>query len=134
MDELVTKEMMKDKEYDRQFDKLMAQTALWPGGRHGISAVNWREEHSYTLPADFFSRPETLAAVHTMYDQIVRAILSTLEKAGFDISDYRNKDGQFLIKADSIDHLIVGEKINITEDKQPTDKKAAPKAASGDAH
>jgi hypothetical protein len=105
------------KEFQEEFDRIVAQSTLWPG-IIGITNTNIRDTYSYTFVTDYYGKPEMLACVRTMYDQICRSVLDTFDDAGFDISEYRDKEGHYSISADKIDNLIVGERIHIEKKKE----------------
>jgi hypothetical protein len=89
---------------------------------------NWREATSLTFPDDFFGRPESIASVRTVYDQLGRALLDTLDENGFDISDYRDSEGRYAIHAEKIEQLVVGERIHMDSSRQ--EAKHAPESAN----
>jgi hypothetical protein len=99
------------KNYQAEVSKLLKETVQWPGCF--TRAGNWREQNSFTFTTDFFGRPEAIATVRSLYVQVSKAILDALESLGFDISDYRDKEGNYSINAEKIDHLVVGEKIYV---------------------
>jgi hypothetical protein len=98
-------------EYDNLVGELESESIMWPG--YYIAVRNWREENSYTTTTDYFGRPEMVASVKALYSQISKAILDTLDSVGFDISEYRDKEGNYSIHADKIDSLVMGERIFI---------------------
>ncbi|NEO85100.1 MAG: hypothetical protein F6J87_12750 [Spirulina sp. SIO3F2] len=65
-----------------------------------------------TFTSDFFGRPESIASVSILYSLISKAVIDSLEDLGFDVSDYKDKEGNYTINAEKIDQLIVGETIN----------------------
>lgn len=106
-------------EHIEKSKQISSKSQIWPL-RYHPSFSEWRESNSFALPTGSFIRPEALAAVKTAYDQVVRIALESLDNCGYDISDYRDKDGRFTIKAEQIEQLIVGENIKIkTSDKSP---------------
>jgi len=105
-------------EYEEEYKKIIKESAVWPG-RYYKASPNWRENNSLTFTTDFFGRPEIIASVKTLYDQISRAVLDTLDTLGFDISDYRDSEGNYSINAEKIDQLVIGETIHIKESKEP---------------
>ena len=70
------------------------------------------------MGGDFFGKPEIIGGIKTAYDQISQLTLEAIEKQGYDISRYRNEEGKYTINAESIDKLIVGETINVKEEKK----------------
>ncbi len=124
-------ERQRGRGFEQIFYEIVHDSPLWPG-RIFDASVNLREERSLTFLTDFFGRPEAVAHVHTVYDQIVRTVLETIEEGGFDTSEYRDSSGKLLIQAAKIDQLVVGEKITMSkEPKEPQephgDKREAPK-------
>jgi hypothetical protein len=117
-------ELMRGSQYSQRFDQLATLCTMWPGHLLGKSA-NWREAHSLMFPADFFGRPELLASVRTVYDQLARAILDTLDENGLDISDYRDSEGRYAIHAETIEQLVVGERVHLDSSK-PSEPGATP--------
>lgn len=103
------------------YQRLLDESVMWPG--YHWPQTNWREDISYTFTTDYFGRPEAISSVKTLYDQISRAILDKFDDIGFDISDYRSGDGKYLINADKIDQIIVGEKINVDQSKEDQSKR-----------
>lgn len=110
--------------YEEQYRETVEKSAMWPG-RHYWLTHNWREINSYTFTPDFFGRTEAIASVKTIYDQIARAMLNTLDGLGYDVSDYRDKEGKYSINAEKIEQLVVGEMINFSKpDKADKSNKA----------
>ena len=105
-----------DKEYKKEFKQLVEKSTVWLGQL--IITPNWRETYSMTFTNDFFGKTEELASVRTLYDQISRTILDTFELLGYDISDYRDDEGNYSIHAEKIEQLVVGEKIQIADKKE----------------
>jgi hypothetical protein len=89
----------------------MAVTTTWPGRLTPLG--NWREDYSLTFTNDFFGSTEALASIKTLYQQISSTILDTFDSMGFDITDYRDREGKYSINAEKIDRLIIGEEIKI---------------------
>lgn len=114
----ISDEQHRSADCEQTFHQIVHDSPLWPGRLFGASA-NLREERSLTFLSDFFGRPEALAHIHTVYDQIVRTILETIEEGGFDISQYRDSNGKLLIQAGKIDQLVVGEKVTMQDSKEP---------------
>jgi hypothetical protein len=111
------RELRRSAKFQREFEAANARSPHWPGqDLASTRTANWREDRSLTFPADFFARPESMAAVRTIYDQVTRSILDCLDRAGFDVSDYRDSEGNYVIKAETIEQLVVGEKIYVAED------------------
>ncbi|MBP8047973.1 MAG: hypothetical protein KAY64_04450, partial [Anaerolineales bacterium] len=54
-------------------------------------------------------------SIKTLYQQISRTILDTFDSMGFDITDYRDREGKYSINAEKIDRLIIGEEIKILQ-------------------
>jgi hypothetical protein len=100
-----------------RFHALALRCGKWPG-RYLDKIVNWREAHSRTFPADCFGRPEAIASVQTVYDQLLRAILDTLDENGFDVSDYRDSEGAISIHAETIEQLVIGERVHVDSPRQ----------------
>lgn len=107
----------KGDEYEKEYQKIIKQSAVWPG-RYYKPSLNWRENNSLTFTTDFFGRSEAIASVRTLYDQISRTVLDTLDTQGFDISEYRDSEGNYFINADKIDQIVVGKKIHMSEHKE----------------
>lgn len=118
-------------EFDREFKQIVQQSTMWPASV-GITNVNVRDRNSYTFVKDFYGKPEMLACVRTMYDQISRIILDSLDDLGFSISDYRDKEGHYSINADKIDSLVVGEKIYIEKKIEKAEPSQTVKEAKGE--
>lgn len=104
------------KEYEEEFNKIVQQSTMWPGA-FGFKNTNIRDINSYTFSKDFYGRPEIQSCIRTMYDQISRSILDSFDELGFDISNYRSKDGHYSINAEKIDSLVIGEAIHIRNEK-----------------
>ncbi len=108
---------IEEKEFDEiRFDskarEIVNLETSWPG-KYYFFKYNVRERKSLTFGGDFFGKPELLGSIRTVYDQISRLTLESIEEQGFDISNYRDKEGKFSINAESIDKLIIGEVINM---------------------
>ena len=105
--------------------------AYWVGDL--LMKSNWREENSISTTTDLFAQTEIHAALRLLYKQIVTAGLDALQDQGFDISEYRDKDGQWHIHADKIDNLMVGKSITVSqgsdgkEGKEENERKEAEK-------
>jgi len=114
--ELSLKDKEEDETYSKEFKEMVEKGTAWLGGL--ISAPNWREDNSLTFTNDFFGKTEALSSVRTLYDQVSRTILDSFGALGFDISDYRDAEGKYSIKAEKIENLVVGEKIQITQSNE----------------
>ncbi|MEM8998281.1 MAG: hypothetical protein AAGF23_26090, partial [Acidobacteriota bacterium] len=101
------------KSFQEKLEKTIDENAFWPGS--GIRGLTWRESHSKTFTADYFGRPEALATLKTLYEQIMLAALEGLDDQGFDTSDYQDDSGNYTINAEKIEQMIVGEKINVAD-------------------
>ncbi|MBK9600822.1 MAG: hypothetical protein IPO36_03115 [Anaerolineales bacterium] len=101
------------KKFSKELKELMAVTTTWPGRLTPLG--NWREDYSLTFTNDFFGSTEALASIKTLYQQISRTILDTFDSMGFDITDYRDREGKYSINAEKIDRLIIGEEIKILQ-------------------
>jgi len=104
-----------DEEYKKEFKEMVKKSTVWLGGL--VLTPNWRETYSMTFTDDFFGKTEALSSVRTLYDQLGRTILDTFESLGFDISDYRDAEGNYSIHAEKIEQLVVGENIQMAERK-----------------
>ncbi|UCE04418.1 MAG: hypothetical protein JSW07_12375 [bacterium] len=105
--------------------KFKTKSILWPGLY--TTLPNWRESQSSTFTTDFFRKTEGIYSVKHIYDQISRAIIDGLDNLNFDVSEYRNQEGKYMINADKIDKLIVGERIYIDKSKKRSEKEIEPK-------
>ena len=108
---------LEEKDYDvvkveKKIKEIIRCDPYWPG-RFYFWRYNLRERRSLTMGGDFFGYPELIGAISTIYDQLSKVILEAIEKQGFDITNYKDKDGKLSIKADSIDKLFIGEVINM---------------------
>jgi hypothetical protein len=115
--------------YDEEVAKLSRECVLWPG--FYTSLPNWRETHSFSFTTDFFGNAEARAAVTTLYGQISKAILEGLDALGFDISDYIDKEGRFIINAEKIDQLISGQVVNVAQKGTAGDSNGVAKPDAG---
>ncbi|HEX3765514.1 MAG TPA: hypothetical protein VHW23_42755 [Kofleriaceae bacterium] len=97
--------------------RISSESAMWPGRITTRDAL--REAGSYDLTPSFFGRPEALSLIRTVYDQATRAALETADDAGYDISDYRDRDGRFTIHADQIGQVVVGDHVTMTNGDRP---------------
>jgi hypothetical protein len=119
-------ELEADKEYQKEFKELVGKSTSWLGWL--IDPLNWREGYSMTFTDDFFGKTEGRAAVSTLYDQICRSMLDTIDSLGYDISNYRDSEGNYSIHAERIEQLVVGEQIHVAERKIADEQKPeAPK-------
>ncbi|HMX75539.1 MAG TPA: hypothetical protein PKE35_14900 [Anaerolineales bacterium] len=101
------------KNFSKELKELMEVTTTWPGRLTPLE--NWRESYSLTFTNDFFGSTEALASIKTLYQQISRTILDTFDSMGFDITDYRDREGKYSINAEKIDRLIIGQEIKILQ-------------------
>ena len=101
--------------YKREYEEIIKENVMWPG--RFFSCLNWRENNSLTFPTDFFGRPEAIATVRTLYDQISRAILNSLSDLGFDISDYRDRISIMVEKL--VGDIVLGETVIIEKSAVP---------------
>jgi len=115
-------------EFEKNYNGIVAENNFWPG-MSIINSPNTREENSLTFTTDFFGRTESIASVKALYDQISRAILDAIKENGFDVSDYSDNEGNYTIKADKIDNLVVGEHIYIKKEGESSPKKQDKKQA-----
>lgn len=53
------------------------------------------------------------AQLSLLYGQITRTALKAVEAGGFDISEYQDNNGRFLIQAGKIDQLVMGEQVDM---------------------
>ena len=118
--DLLSLKSLRDEDYRKEYNEMKKEGVTWAGQYY--YPLNWRERNSLTFTADFFGRPEAIGAVKTVYDQISRSILDSFEEFGFDVADYKDKDGNYSINADKIEHLIIGERIKIGGDKKISKK------------
>lgn len=109
--DLLSSKTYLDSDYIKERQEIIDESIAWPGQFY--YPLNWRERNSLTFPADFFGRPEAIDSVRTLNDQISRSVLDSFEKAEYDVSDYKDKDGNYSIHADKIEQLVVGKKIEI---------------------
>ncbi len=119
------------KDYEKEFEKIIKNSTLWPGNI-GLNNGNFRDANSYSLSIDFYERPELLSSIRTIYDQLSRSILDSFKSLGFNISAYKDSEGNYSINAEKIDELIIGEKIHIEESKSDAKKKDQPKDSQAD--
>ncbi|TMQ09679.1 MAG: hypothetical protein E6J90_37465 [Deltaproteobacteria bacterium] len=94
--------------------RIAAESAVWPG-RLIAQQRTLRESHSHNMTPDFFGQSEALALIRTVYDQVTRGVLESFDRSGYDISDYRDRDGRFTIHADQIGQIVLGEQVNIAQ-------------------
>lgn len=104
------------REYAQEFKGVVKETPVWPGAL--LHRFNYRESNSYTFTPDFFGRFESKAMVSSVYSEIFKSVIDTLQQLNFDVSAYKDEKGHYTINADKIDKLVVGEKINYNEAKQ----------------
>lgn len=97
--------------------RISSESAMWPGRITTQDAL--RETGSYDLTPSFFGKPEALSLIRAVYDQAIRAALETADDAGYDISDYRDRDGKFTIHADQIGQLVVSDQVTMTSGDRP---------------
>lgn len=111
LDPLEEKEYSKER-LDKTTKEILKFETFWPG-KYYYFKYNIRERKSLTMGGDFFGYPELTGTISTIYDQLSRTILEAIEEQGFDISNYKDKDGKVSIKAESIDKLFIGEVIHM---------------------
>lgn len=108
--------------YEHAVAAISRDSAMWPG--RALATNLLREAGSYAVTPSFFGQPEALSVIRTVYDQAVRAALETVDDAGFDISDYRDRDGRFTINADKIGQLVVSDQVTMSNgDRSSTEHK-----------
>ncbi len=111
-------------DFNREKYNIVQKKVEWPGGYY--YPLNYREQNSLDIPNDYFGRSEVASSIKTLYDQISRSVLKTIENQGYDVSNYKDKDGNYSINAEKIDKLIVGENIKIehsSDNKSQNQKK-----------
>ena len=106
----------RDDDYSEQLKKVVEESVMWPG--YLTAVENLREANSLTFTNDFFGKTEAISSVKTLYDRIARAVLDSFDTLGFDISDYRDSEGNYSINAEKIDQLVLGERIQITQTEE----------------
>lgn len=111
------------REFDKEFDRLVSETPIWPGGL--LPQFNYREANSFTFTSDFFGRFEAQAMVQSLYSEVFKSMIDTLEQLGFDVSSFKDEKGHYTINAEKIDRLVVGEKIEYKEGNSSPEKKSA---------
>ena len=113
--ELVFQDKEADKDYKEEFEELVKKNRFWLGDQ--FTNTNLRDTYSLTFTNDFFGRTESIASLSTLYDQISRSILDTIDSLGYDITNYRDSEGNYSINADKIEQLVIGEKIQVADKK-----------------
>jgi hypothetical protein len=111
-----------------QASKIAENSEFWPGVYTGL--VSWREKYSLTFTTDFFGNTESRAVLRTLYDRICRSALNRLKELRFDISDYQDESGRFSINSESIEQLVVGERVFVDRKPKQADER---KEAGGNA-
>ncbi len=101
--------------FEKKSKEIIEKEISWPGSYYCYK-YNIREKKSLTFGGDFFGRPELISSITTIYDQISRTMLESIEDQGFDISKYKDKEGKFTVNAGSIEKIIMGEVINMKSD------------------
>jgi hypothetical protein len=109
------------KEVAEEIERLQERTSLW-AGRY-LAETNWREVNSSEMTGDIFGKYECHAAVKALYVGLSRAILNTLDRNGFDVTDYKDDHGRLHINAENIEQLVVGERIGSVTKNGASDAK-----------
>lgn len=105
--------------YKSNYNKILSDNIFWPGNNI-TNLFNTREDNSLTFTDDYFGCQESLASVKTVYHLISRSILAAMKEYGYNINDYKDKDGNYSIDQEKIDGLIIGKKVLI-DNPQITD-------------
>ncbi|MGB0522268.1 MAG: hypothetical protein ACPGJS_04880 [Flammeovirgaceae bacterium] len=108
---LASEALQESGRYQKEYEKLDQNTSIWPGQHYEVK--NYREDHSLTFTNDYFGRPEGLGQTTVLYEQLSKSILDLFDETGFDISEYKDKEGNYLINAEKIEQLVIGEKITM---------------------
>jgi hypothetical protein len=103
-----------------QAKELQAMHDRWVG--YYMLVDNWRETHSLTLVRDHFGTAECRAVTRALYERIAKVALETFDDLGFDIDKYRDSSGHIVINAETIDKMIVGERITIRDSEKVSKK------------
>ena len=117
--DLLDEKLSGNADYKKKYNQVIDENVMWHG--RFFYPLNWRERNSLTFTSDYYGNPEAIGSVKTVYDQISRSVLDAFEGMGFDISDYKDQEGNYSINADKIEQLIVGQKINLRSQKENTD-------------
>jgi len=102
--------------HGRALQEVMNETVLWPGNY--LQRANYRENNSLTMTPDFFGKSEVISTVTACYEQTVTAMLDAMKALGFDVSKYQDENGKYIVNAQHIDQLVVGEKVIMSSEKK----------------
>lgn len=99
--------------------EVMNETVLWPGNY--LQRPNYRENNSLTMTPDFFGKSEVISTVTACYEQTVTSMLDAMKELGFDVSKYQDENGKYIVNAQRIDQLVVGERVIMSSDKKASE-------------
>ncbi len=114
-----------DEKITQRISEIVNNDTTWPG-QYYFYQNNIRERKSLKLGGDFFGYPELIGSITSAYSQIVDRMLSIMESQGFDVSNYKDKEGKLTINAEKIEQVIVGELVNLKSNEE--DKNAGKKS------
>ena len=97
----------------KDIERLATMAPRWPGWY--FEPTNWREVSSAAFPEGTHRRADVLALARGLYLLVSRAIVDTMDEHGYEVSEYRDKQGNYTIKADNIDRLILGDRVTVNE-------------------
>ena len=109
---------------NNEYTRTLKDSVVWPGIYFAKRTM--RERYSLTVTDDFFGKTEAVATIKSLYSQIGQTIIESFADSGFDVSEYRDKDGSYTINASKIDQLFIGEHIQVNQEKQTNEDKDVP--------
>lgn len=121
---------MRDKAVDEVGAELreIEQSSNW-WARSASRLPNLREDCSWAFSQDFMARTEDRTSIVALYETMVRAILTRLDRTGYDISKYRSASGSITIKAEKIDTIQTGTIVNHASQGSTEPQSPAPASA-----
>lgn len=93
-------------------DQDKEKSIKWHGAGHIYHGT--REKNSTTFKSDFFGVQEVKASISMAYELISKSVLTELEKMNYDVSRYRNSQGEFNISTKEVGKMIVAENVYYT--------------------
>jgi hypothetical protein len=99
-----------------EYVRVIQENVFWPGVYFPQRTI--REKHSRSFTNDFFGRTEVTATIKSLYSQIGKAIIDSFAELGFDVSEYRDRDGNYTINADKIGQVFIGQQIKVTQTEE----------------
>jgi hypothetical protein len=114
----VRKAKKKAEEERRRWDAACTAASMRWRGFFDMPRQSQREMTSVRRSDNVFGQQECQLMTKSLVAGVIRATLECYESLGYDVEKYKGDKGQWSIKIDSIDRMIVGERVSITEQRK----------------